>query len=117
MIQHLLSRVGPPRYYVIREALSTIHSGFFFKKGSYLKIPFDRVIIALREAGILDKIISNYVTNIPTPLKAMTSQNEERKVLTLSHYETQLYLVLAMLCISSFSFILEILYKKYHTVK
>ena len=89
---------------MIEECWKNHPAGIIFKKMSPFKIPYDRVIVRLREAGVLDRVMTSY-----SSARASTKVSTENSVLKVEHYEGPIYLFVILNFLNTMAFFFEIL--------
>ena len=99
-------RHGKRDLYVVKEYWSSYRGGFYFKKHSPYKVPFDRIIVNMREAGILEQMISKYI-EVNAQSKMQSSENSQLKTLNVGHYEGPFYLIMFLLGVDVVVFVVE----------
>ena len=102
-------RTSEKQLYIAKECWAHSVGGFYYKKHSIFKRPFDRFIVKLREAGILNEIIRKY-TDSNNPPK-ISAPNSNPVILTLAHYEVPMVLLTILLVLDFFVFLVELLGK------
>ena len=89
--------------YIVDEIWKNHPAGLIFKKMSPFKIPYDRAIVRLREAGLFNRIMRLY-----SSARLSTIVETQISVLKVEHYEGPIYLFVILNLLIVMVFLLEI---------
>jgi hypothetical protein len=103
---------GMPKFLCLKEPYITYPISMFFPPNSYLRDLFEKDILRLQQAGLVNYWISQHIKKHTTSYDAFYNVKSERQVLTKDHLQGIFNIYMYMIVVSLVVFVGELLAEK-----